>query len=116
MKRFKNIIYVLLILLVAIVIGYFVYCGFRFDSSLSLESFRNGFYKASNERDFLSFGNFHNSVMCVDDLYYFIVDLQYEDGIFRLSTAEEETYYVAVIDEKTLYCSSFNLYFYQLKG
>lgn len=118
MKKFKNIIYLLVICLITSVIGYFVYSYAQFNkgSSIAQETFRNGFYRTKNTKDFISFGSFKNSVLCVNDVYYFIDNVEYEKGIFTLRDNDSESIYLlSVIDENVLYSSNFNTYFYNIQ-
>lgn len=84
MKRFKNALYITTSCLIASVIGYFVYSFTQFNngSTLTQETFKNGFYRTKDTKDFISFGSFKNSVICVNNIYYFVDDVKYEKGIF----------------------------------
>lgn len=117
MKKLKNILYICVICLITSVIGYFVYSYTQFNNgnSFTQETFRNGFYRTKNTKGFVSFGSFKNSVICVNDNYYFIDDVKYENGIFTLSNkTSDDVYLISVVDENIIYSSSFNTYFYNV--
>lgn len=118
MKRFKNVAYITTSCFLASVIGFFVYSFTQFNngSTLTQETFINGFYRTKNTKDFLSFGSFKNSVICVNNVYYFVDVVKYEKGIFTLVDKEEteKVYLFSVVDENIIYSSSFNTYFYNI--
>ena len=119
MKRIKNILYLITLCLIATVIGYFVYSFTQFNdgSKIAQEVFKNGFYRTRETEDFISFGSFKNSVICVDDVYYFIDEVKYEKGIFTLTdydTDSEKVYVFSVVNEDIIYSSTFNTYFYNI--
>ncbi len=113
-KALKNVVYLLTICLVIFVAGYFVFSFTQFnDKGVKQEYFSKSFYRTRNNDGFISFGNFNNSVICVNDIYYFIKEVSYEDGIFTMSNRDnEEVYYVGVVEKDILFSSSFNKYFY----
>lgn len=105
------------ICLITSVIGYFVYSYTQFNngSNIAQEAFKNGFYRTKDTNSFIAFGSFKNSVICVNDIYYFIDDVSYEKGIFTmLDNESESTYLISVVDEDIIYSSSFNVYFYNI--
>ncbi len=115
MKFLKNSIYITLLALVFLIIGYFVYSYTQINGSVSQDVFKQQFFRTKDEKGFVSFGSFKNTVICYDDVYYFIKDLTYDNGIFTLQNRDnEEVYKIVAIDENTIYLSDFNTYFYNI--
>lgn len=105
------------ICLITSVIGYFVYSYTQFNNGANIaqDIFKRGFYRTKDTNSFISFGSFKNSVICVNDIYYFIDDVSYEKGIFTMLDNESESIYlIFVVDENIIYLSSFNVYFYNI--
>ncbi len=115
MKLLKKVSYIALLAIVSLTIGYFVYCFTQINGSVDQEVFKQQFFRTKDEKGFVSFGSFKNTVICYDDVYYFINDLTYDNGIFTLQNRDnEEVYKIVVIDEDTIYSSDFNSYFYNI--
>ena len=115
MKNIKKILYLTLIAVISLVIGYFITSYTQFNGSIEQEVFKYGFYRTKDNNGFVSFGSFKNSVICFNDYYYFISNVEYDKGIFTLQNRDnEEIYKLGVVDENTIYSSDFNTYFYNI--
>ena len=113
MKKTKNLLYVLLLCLIAFVMGYFAFSCSNFNNAnISKDIFENTIYYADNHSDYLSFKIFYNALFYIDGDFYESSSFDYEDNLFQF-TIEDEIILVAVIDEDTVYCSNYNLYFYK---
>lgn len=97
-----------------LVTGYFVISYINFnDKGIEQEYFLRSFYRTRNNDGFISFGNFTNAVICVDDIYYYVNEIRYENGIFSMFNRDNnEIYYIGTIEKDILFSSSFNRYFY----
>ena len=115
MKSIKKILYLTLIAVVSLTIGYFVSSYTQFNGSIKQEVFLHGFYRTKANNGFVSFGSFKNTVLCYSDTYYFISNVEYDKGIFTLQNRDnEEKYKLGVIDNDTIYSADFNTYFYNI--
>lgn len=116
MKTIKKILYLIIIAVVLITLGYFVTSFTQFKGNIEQETFKNAFFRTKDESGFVSFGSFKNTVLCVNDNYYFISEVSYDNGIFILKDKNiEETYYkLGVVSEDIIYSSDFNTYFYNI--
>lgn len=116
MKTIKKLLYLIIIAVVFITIGYFVTSFTQFNGNIEQEVFRNSFFRTKDESGFISFGSFKNTVLCVNGNYYFISDVNYDNGIFLLKdkNVEEAYYKIGVVSEDIIYSSDFNTYFYNI--
>ena len=116
MKILKNLLHLLLLVIILFTIGYFISSYTQFNGNIEQEVFLHSFYRTKENNGFISFGSFKNTVLCYDDVYYFISDVEYDQGIFVLRNKDnEEIYKLGVIDKDTIYSSDFNIYFYNIK-
>lgn len=116
MKRLKKILYLTTMAVVILTIGYFVFAYSQINTGIKQEEFMHEFYRTKANNGFVSFGSFKNTVICYDDLYYFIDKVSYDKGIFTLENRDNEKIYkISVIDKDTIYLSDFNTYFFNIK-
>lgn len=112
MKKLKKILYLTTLFLVIFIIGYFVVSFINLnDKEISQEYFINQRFSALNSDDYIIFNNLENIFILYKDKYYFIDSFKYSENIM-IMTSEEEILYFIVIDENTIYSSTFNSYFY----
>ena len=116
MKTIKKILYLVIIAVVFITIGYFVSSYNQINTKIKIDVFQYEFYRTKSEDGFISFGSFKNTVLCVNNNYYFISDVNYDNGIFLLKDKQQEnTYYkLGVVNKDIIYSSDFNTYFYNI--
>lgn len=112
MKKLKKILYLTTLCLVIFLIGYFVVSFINLnDKEISQEYFINQRFSALNSDDYIIFNNLENIFVLYKDKYYFIDSFEYSENIM-IMTSKEEILYFIVIDENTIYSSTFNSYFY----
>lgn len=115
MKKILKIAYFALLAVVLLTIGYFISSCTQFNRSLKQEAFINGYYQTKNTDDFISFGDFNNTVLCFDKQFYFINEVNYDKGIFTLvNNTNEKTFKVGVINKDIIYFLELNTYFYNI--
>lgn len=116
MKILKNILYILAICLIALSIGYLAFSFTQFkDKGIDQDFYLESVYRTKNNDSAISFGNFENSIIRVDDVIYRISQVKYEKGMFELlDSVSQESYYFGIVDKNTLYSSSFNRYYYNI--
>ena len=115
MIKILKIAYFALLAVVLLTIGYFITSCTQFNRTLKQEAFINGYYQTKNTDDFISFGDFNNTVLCVDEQFYFINEVNYDKGIFTLvNNVNEKTFKVGVINKDVIYFLELNTYFYNI--
>lgn len=115
MKRIKKIFYFVILAVVFLTIGYFISAYTQFNRSIKEEVFMYGYYQTRDTSDFISFGDFKNTVLCVKQKFYFISDVSYDKGIFTLiDSTNDKAYKIGVIDSDIIYSLDFNIYFYNI--
>lgn len=116
MKKVKNILYLSILAIVLTTIGFFISSFNGFSNNVDLNYFKYSFYRTKENNGFISFGSLKNTVICVNDTYYFISDVNYDNGIFTMQNRDnEELYKIGVVEQDIVYCSDFNMYFYNSK-
>lgn len=110
-KVVKNILYILLIILLALVVGYFVVSCVSMNSKVEKDVFLNSMYKDKTEESFIYFGDYTNSILYVNDVYYYPNEVDYQDNVFYLPT-EESTFSFIAMSKDRLFSKDFKRYFY----
>lgn len=115
MKKVKKVLYIIMIGVILIIVGYFVTSYTQFKGNIKQETFKNAFFRTKDESGFVSFGSFKNTVLCINNKYYYISDVIYDNGIFTFEDRDnEESYKIGVINKDMIYSSDFNTYFYNI--
>lgn len=114
MKRLNKILYIFGLSLFCVFSGYFIHSCNRMNANIDILVFKHQYFRTKDDRSFISFGSFKNTVLSIDERLIFITSLEYENGIFTMLD-EEKIYYFGVIDENTIYNSTYNLYFYNIE-
>jgi len=113
MKKLQNFLYLSFLSVVILTMGFFITSFSGYKNNIELDYFKHSFYRTKNNKGFISFGTFKNTVICLDDIYYFIDNVNYDNGIFKMQNRDsEEIYKIGVVDQDIIYCSDFNMYFY----
>lgn len=111
MKRLKNILKLILFLLIAVLIGFFVFSCSRLSSdAVKIEDFAGTAYDTYPAAYRLQFNQSGAQLLSTDGQLIF--DTVTESGNMIVLSSAGEIYYFIVIDKSRLYCSKLNEYFY----
>jgi hypothetical protein len=109
--KIKKIIFIVVSLIIAFVIGYFIYNIKRVNSSLfDIRDFRSKTYESSDSNLMLMFEE-SSITMKISDTFYFIVDYKLNENILILEHENKE-YSFMIIDDNTFYYVTNNTYLY----
>jgi len=115
-NKFVDVLYVMFILFVCYLIGFFIFSYAELSSDLVSQSFFDyKTFRTLDNEDYLFFGDYTNSIFFVDGNNYSLEFLSYEENYFLFSTnveEEEVNMNFVVIDESVVYNDYFNLYLY----
>lgn len=111
MKIFKNVLYIIGLILIVFVSFYFIDSCRSINKKVIMNNFSNKMFKSKDEKDYLYFQNLDSLVVSIDDVTSSYPSLTYVDNIFK-ATSDNDTFYLLALDTSTLYCGSYNIYFY----
>ena len=66
MKKVQNFLYLSILAVVIITIGFFISSFSGFTNKIESNYFKYSFYRTKDESGFISFGTFNNTVICVN--------------------------------------------------
>ena len=115
MKTINKILYISAILIIILIIGYIAFSFTHISTNIKQDYFTNLHFKASNNSDYIKFGDFKNTIICYEGIKYDMEEVTYDDGLFKMYDEDyEEEYLVAVIDSERIYLQNKNLYLYRV--
>ena len=113
MKKVQNLLYLSFLAVVITTMCFFITSFTGYTNKVEFDYFKHAFYRTKDNSGFISFGSFKNTVICLNDSYYFIDNVDYDNGIFKMQNRDnEEVYKIGVVEQDIIYCSDFNTYFY----
>ena len=114
MKKVKNSLYLTSIFLLIILFGYFFHSFNQFNSNIKEDNFINSIYESKDEENYIIIGeSFDNTLLFLQGNSYQLNFIKYEYGFFQFETLSNKSIDIAVVNKKTLYLSTNNIYLYK---
>ena len=115
MKLINKILYISAILVIILIIGYIAFSFTNISTNIKQDYFVNTHFKATNNTEYIKFGDFTNTTLCYQGRIYDMEQVTYQDGIFKMIDEDyEEEYLVVVIDKERIYLQNKNLYLFRV--
>ena len=84
MKLINKILYISAILVIILIIVYIAFSFTNISTNIKQDYFVNTHFKATNNTEYIKFGDFTNTTLCYQGRIYDMEQVTYQDGIFKM--------------------------------